>query len=147
MTETTALDISERVRLLHAVPLLADADPDSIEGLAEHATEVDLPAGRPVLTQGQVGNGLFVVVDGAVRVERSGEVLARLGPGEVVGELSVIDQEPRNASVVTAEPTRLLALASWDFIAALENDPGLALGVVRVLARRLRVAAGHDHRH
>jgi CRP/FNR family cyclic AMP-dependent transcriptional regulator len=85
------------------------------------------------------------VVDGRVRVVRDGQVLARLGPGEFFGELSVLDGAPRIASVVADEPTTCLALSTWDAERVLREQPGVALAVLRVLAGRLREAS-EDHR-
>ncbi len=96
--------------------------------------------GQAVVQQGQVGNGLYIVVSGAVRVVAGSEVLARLGPGEFLGELSVIDQQPRSASAIADGPTVCLALASWDLIELLAQDSELALNLLRELAGRLRRA-------
>ena len=77
---------------------------------------------------------------------RDGETLSRLGPGEFFGELSLLDGQPRIANVVAEEPTTCLALASWDFEAILAEEPGVALAVLRGVARRLR-SVSEDHRH
>jgi CRP-like cAMP-binding protein len=137
----------EKMRLLRSVGLFADASDASLTAVAERAGDDEFQPGRRLITQGQLGNGLFVIVDGSVRVVRDGEEVAVFGPGEVVGELGVIDQMPRAASVVAIEPTRALALSSWDFLDAVERDPKLALGVMRVLAARLRGATGDHHHH
>jgi CRP-like cAMP-binding protein len=141
------LSQDDKVTLLRKVGLFAHTRDDLVATLAERASEAEFPAGRRLITQGQVGNGLFVIVDGTVRVLRDDEEVITLGAGEVVGELGVIDQMPRAASVVAAEPTRCLALASWDFLDAVEHDPELALGVMRVLAARLRDVVGDHHHH
>ena len=73
-------------------------------------------------------------------------MIAELGPGDFFGELSVIDQMPRLATVIAVEPSTCLALASWDLIAEIERDPKLALNLLRALALRLR-AAREEHRH
>jgi CRP/FNR family cyclic AMP-dependent transcriptional regulator len=76
---------------------------------------------------------------------RSGTTVARLGPGEFFGELSVLDGGPRVAQVVTEAPTTCLAIASWDFERVLRDEPGVALAVLRVVAARLRQVTT-DHR-
>src|SRR4029079_8149878 len=101
------------------------------------AEEIELPAERPVVRQGEVGTGFYLVVSGGVRVVRDGEVLARLGPGEFFGELSVLDGQPRIAQVVTDEPTTCLAIASWDFERLLLAEPALTVAILRGVARRL----------
>jgi CRP-like cAMP-binding protein len=90
--------------------------------------------------QGQVGNGLYIVVSGAARVVQGADVLARLGPGDFFGELAVIDQQPRSASAYAEGPSSCLALASWDLMALLAEEPALALNLLRELASRLRRA-------
>ena len=87
--------------------------------------------GQVIVQQGQVGNGLYIVVSGDVRIVAAGDELARLDPGDFVGELTVIDQQPRNATAYAVGLTTCLALASWDLIALLERDPGLALNMLR----------------
>ncbi len=134
-----------RARLMSACRLftgLADAD---LQAVTAAAVEVEFPAERVIARQGEIGTGLFVIVDGGVRVIRDGRVIARLGPGEFFGELSVIDGAPRNAQVVAETPTRCLALATWDFERLLRETPGIALTVLRVVVARLR-SATDDHR-
>src|SRR4029079_18369309 len=93
-----------------------------------------------VRAQAQVGLVLYVIVSGWVKVMRGADELARLGKGEFFGELSVIDQKPRNASIEAAESTEVLALASWDLLALLETDPQLALNMIKGLVGRVRLA-------
>jgi CRP/FNR family cyclic AMP-dependent transcriptional regulator len=78
------------------------------------------------------------VIEGMVRVVRDGAVVARLGPGEFFGELSVLDRMPRNATVAAETPTSCLALASWDFEKILLEQPALTVSILRGVAARLR---------
>jgi CRP-like cAMP-binding protein len=126
--------------------MFASAADDDLAALVAVATEVDLPAGRTVVRQGDDGNGLFLVLDGRVHVVRDGETLATLGPGEWFGELAVLDRGPRVASVITEGPTRCLALSAWDAERLLLERPALALGIARTLAARLR-GLTEDHGH
>lgn len=134
------LSNEEKVAWLAKVPLLRDCDAQVIEAIAAASGEQEFAADQAIVRQGQIGNGLYVVVSGAVRIVAGSEELARLGPGDFFGELSVIDQQPRNASAYAEGPTVCLALASWDLIAMLEQDPGLAMNLLRQLAGRLRRA-------
>lgn len=134
-----------RAELLGACRLFAGVGPADIAAVAERAVEVDFPADRVIARQGEIGTGFFVVVEGAVRVVRDGEQIARLGPGDFFGELSVLDGQPRVAQVVAAEPTRCLALASWDFEAVVAANPSLALALLRGLAARLRSLTEQQH--
>lgn len=141
-----SLSMNRKTDLLRDVQLFADVDPQHLARIADAAEEIELPAERPVVRQGEVGTGFYLVVSGGVRVVRDGEVLARLGPGEFFGELSVLDGQPRIAQVVTDEPTTCLAIASWDFERLLLAEPALTVAILRGVARRLR-ALSEDHRH
>ncbi len=132
--------------LLRDVDLFAGLDPADRARIAERSVEVEFPAGRTIARQGEIGTGAFLVVSGRVRVVRDGELVARLGPGEFFGELSVLDGAPRVAQVVAEEPTTCLAVASWDLEALLMEAPALALALLREVAGRLR-AVTEDHRH
>jgi CRP-like cAMP-binding protein len=134
-----------RQALIAACPLFRGLDADGMAAVAQAAVEVEFPAERTIARQGEIGTGLFIVVEGSVRVVRDGEIVARLGPGEFFGELSVLDGEPRIASVIADRPTTCLALATWDTERVLREQPGVALAVLRVLAARLREATA-DHR-
>ena len=134
-----------RVELIGGCPLFRGVDGTGLEAVARAAIEVDFPAGRVIAREGEIGTGFFVVVEGLVRVVRGAHVVAQLGPGEFFGELSVLDGGPRVAQVVAEQPTRCLALASWDFERVLREEPGVALAVLRVVAGRLREVTT-DHR-
>jgi CRP-like cAMP-binding protein len=134
-----------RVELIGGCPLFHGLDAAGLAAVAAAAIEVEFPAERVIARQGEIGTGFFVVVDGTVRVIRDGAVVARMGPGEFFGELSVLDGGPRVAQVVADGPTRCLALASWDFERVLREEPGVALSVLRVVAGRLREVTT-DHR-
>jgi CRP-like cAMP-binding protein len=135
-----ALTTQDKAAALAGVPLFAGISADSMERLAAVAGEQDFAAGQFIVRQGQVGTGLYVILSGSVRVLRGSDVVARLGKGEFFGELSVIDQLPRNASVEAAESTVVLALASWDLFALLESDPKLSLNMIKGLVARVRLA-------
>jgi CRP/FNR family transcriptional regulator, cyclic AMP receptor protein len=139
------ISTDQKAAALARVPLFAGISEDSMARLSEAAGEVHYSAGQFIVRQGQVGSGLYVVMSGLARVVRGSTEIARLAEGEFFGELSVIDQEPRMASVEAIEDTSLLAVASWDLLQLLEQDRALALNLIRGLARRLRSAGEHHH--
>jgi len=141
-----SLSTAEKASALAQVPLFAGISGESMARLADSAGELEFAAGQFIVRQGQVGTGLYVVLDGSVKVLRGSDELARLRRGDFFGELSVIDQQPRNASVQAAEPTSCLAVASWDLLALIESDSAIALNLIRGLVARVR-AAGEQHRH
>jgi CRP-like cAMP-binding protein len=140
------LSTEEKRAWLGRVELFRGCSPESLERIAERSGEIGFPTGRHIVQQGLIGNGLYVVVAGSARVVRGDDVLAELGPGDFFGELAVIDQMPRMASVIATSNTTCLGLASWDLVAELERDPNLALNLLRELAARLR-AVEEQHRH
>ena len=140
------LATEEKASALARLPLFAGITAESMSRLAAVAGEQEFGAGQFIVRQGQVGTGLYLIVEGSVRVVRGTDELATLGSGDFFGELSVIDQQPRNASVQAAQSTTVLALASWDLLALLESDPALALNMIKGLVARIR-ATGDQHRH
>lgn len=140
------LSREQTIQLLSETRLFAGVDADELGRIADRVAEVDVPADRVIARQGEIGSGFFIIASGSVRVIRDGETLATLGPGEFVGELSVIDGRPRIAQVVSAEPTICLALATWDFEAIVRERPSVALVILRELAGRLRELT-EAHRH
>ncbi|HET9345694.1 MAG TPA: cyclic nucleotide-binding domain-containing protein [Candidatus Limnocylindrales bacterium] len=134
-----------RTELLASCRLFSAVESSDLAAVADRAIEVEFPANHVIARQGEIGTGFFLIVSGSVRVIRGGEEVAVLGPGEFFGELSVIDGQPRVAQVVSIEPTRCLALASWDFEQALRESPSLALSILRGLAARLRSVTEHQN--
>lgn len=134
------LTSEEKRARLESVPLFRGCSSAVLDRLAEATAEFAFPADASIVQQGQVGNGLYIVVSGGVRIVAGGDELARFGPGDFFGELSVIDQRPRTATAHAVGDTVCLALASWDLMALLEQDAHLAINLLKELAGRLRNA-------
>ena len=136
----------ERVSLLREVGLFQGVEEEGLAAVAAKATEIAFDAGRTIVRQGEIGTGFFLIASGRANVVRDGRTLAELGPGQFFGELSLLDQQPRIAQVIAETPTECLALASWDFESILASQPGVALAILRGVARRLRsVSEEHSH--
>ena len=86
---------------LASVPLFAACSQKDLQRIARASDEVQIPAGRTLVKQDDVGRECFVLVDGSVKVERNGRKLATLGPGAYFGELSLLDKGPRTATATT----------------------------------------------
>jgi CRP-like cAMP-binding protein len=138
-----AMSKKQKTDLLRRVELFSDVSARALGAIADATVDIVYSAGQYIVRQGQIGTGFYLVADGRVRVIRGSDVVAELGPGEFFGELSVLDQAPRTAHVVAVEPTICLALASWDFTKILEQNPKIALSVLRMMAKRLRAAVDH----
>ncbi len=137
---------AEKLAALKALPLFQGISDESMSRLAAVTGEQSFAAGHFIVLQGQVGTGLYVILEGTARVVRGTTEVATLEPGEFFGELAVVDQQPRAASVQAITPVRCLALASWDLLELLESDGALALNLIRGLVARIR-EHGEQHRH
>lgn len=140
------MTIPERAEMLARVSLFAGLPAASLTALAALAGQIEFGDGEAIVIQGQVGTGLFVIVSGGARVVRGGDELARLGPGECLGELAVIDRMQRMASAFALGPTTCLALASWDLFRQIDADPELVHSLLRGLTLRVRHLSEH-HSH
>ena len=138
-----AMTKKQRVDLLRGVTLFASVSPTGLGEVADLMEEISFPAQRYIVRQGQVGTGFYIITAGRARVERGDRTLNTLRAGDFFGELSVLDQSPRMAHVLTEEPTTVLALASWDFTRLLERNPKVTLAILKEVARRLRETTGH----
>jgi CRP-like cAMP-binding protein len=145
MEDPLTLTMDRRTELLAGCRLFSGVAQPDLTAVAERVIEVDFPPNHVIARQGEFGTGFFLIVSGAVKVVRDGDEVAVLGRGEFFGELSVLDGQPRVAQVVSIEPTRCLALASWDFEQALLASPPLALSILRGLAARLRSVTEQQH--
>jgi CRP-like cAMP-binding protein len=128
----------EKLDLLRTVPLFRGLDDGELERVSTLADIVDLPADRLLMTQGQHGWEMFVLVSGSARIERDGQSLGERGPGEVLGEIALLDGGPRTATVTLSEPSRLLVLARREFQALMDEFPEIRLRVLEAVAHRLR---------
>lgn len=137
------LSKQEKARLLAGVDLFKAMGPRALSTIAGMATEADFASGRYIARQGDPGSGVFLIASGRARVVRGDEIIATLGPGEYVGELSVLDRAPRVASVVAEEPTVCLAIAAWDFMELLERNPKMMRAVLLEVVARLRAVVEH----
>lgn len=136
-------DIEAVARTFAMVPLFARLSPRQRERLAQDATARSYAEGTTVVKQGDTSMALYVILAGrvAVRRERDGAQpveVNQLGPGGVFGELGLLDDEPRAATIVALEPTICALLAKWDFQNALRDDPDIALALLPVITARLR---------
>lgn len=127
----------ERVALLRHVDLFA-ATPDRVlAGVAQVVDEVRCAPGDLVMAEGAVEDWLYVVADGYLEVRRADRT-AQIGPGDVVGELAVLDPQPRSATVIATSPALLFKLRKAAFDDAMSARPEIARGVITELVRRLR---------
>ena len=137
------------VDFLKRVRLFEDLDQKSLESIANAAVEQSYQVGQDVVRQGDTGVGAFIIRSGRVEVvqEHNGvtERLGELRSGDVFGEMALLDEFPRSATVRALEPTTCLGIQRWHFKGILESHPQIALALLPVLTRRLRTAEAHSH--
>jgi len=131
---------SDKVDLLRKIPLFGRLSQRQLNAVAKHIDEVQLRKGAVLAKQGAQGMEAIIIVDGRARVETDGTMLAELGAGDVVGEMSVIDGKPRSATVIAETPVNLLVLHRRDFVSLLETVPGLQRKLLVTLCERVRQA-------
>lgn len=132
------LSTMEKVAVLRKVGIFAETPDESLVDVARLLAEIRLDAGETVFEKGDRGDSMYIVVGGQVRVHDRQHTLSRLGPGDVFGEMALLDPEPRMASVSTLEDTRLLRLDRELFYELVEDRIEVPRGIIRVLSRRLR---------
>jgi CRP-like cAMP-binding protein len=125
---------------LARVPIFANCTPEEISAITAVAQMSGFQTGQIIVTQGTPGQAFYLIIEGRVEIIRDGQSLGSFGPGDFFGEMSLLDQAPRSATIKAIEPTNCLMLSSWDFKALLESHPSIAVKLLEVLSRRLRVA-------
>ena len=131
---------SDKADVLKKVPLFSGLSRRHLDLVAREADEVKEEAGTVLTKQGGLGLEFLLILDGGARVERDGKVIARLGPGDVFGEMSLIDGLPRSATVIAESPTVLLVIQARSFRSLLDTVPGLQRKLLITLCARLRAA-------
>lgn len=130
---------------LRTAPLFVPLDERQRSRIGDLMTIRRFDAGAMILKQGSSAVALYLLLDGEVEVSREPEeggravTLARLKPGDVFGEMAVLDDDTRSSSIVAVGPVRCALLSRWELMQELRRFPQLAIGLIRVLARRVRI--------
>lgn len=127
---------------LRRLPLFAGLSDYDLEKLLDMADRIELPAGGVLMEEGSAGDSLYLALDGEFEVtKRSGNadvVISRRGGGEILGEISLLDQSPRSATVRVTKPTRLLKISRESFLQLLQSNPSATLAIIHTITSRLR---------
>ncbi|MCG3140724.1 MAG: Adaptive-response sensory-kinase SasA [Anaerolineae bacterium] len=127
---------------LRQIPLFSGLDDYALERLVAMSAEISLQPGELLIREGENGDTMYIILDGSLQIRkraRDGEiVLAERGAGEVIGEMSVLDQAPRVASVIALTPVHALAIDQETFMALLDWSPTAARAILRTFAQRIR---------
>lgn len=129
---------NSKIDLIKGVPLFSGASKTQLAEIAAIADEVDLPAGKTLIKEGDSGREFFILIDGTADVTQGGKQIGRMmGPGDFFGEIALISKAPRTATVTTTSPVRALVITDRAFRQLLENSPEIAVVVLTALAERL----------
>ena len=128
----------EKLELLRSIPLFAGFGRRELERLGQLTDQVDLPEGRVLMRQGESGSEAFIIMEGNARIERDGRRLSDRSKGDVLGEIAILDEGHRTATVTLTSPSRLLVLGHREFHALMDEMPTVRLSVLSELARRVR---------
>lgn len=128
------------VELLQRIPLFAELESRELERLGESFKERTFNAGEPVATEGEGGAGFFVIESGEASVTVHGDERGRLGPGDYFGDVAMIDQGDRTASIKAESDLKCYGLTFWDFRPIVESEPRIAWPLLQAMAKRLRQA-------
>lgn len=139
MAQTT-----QYVEYLRKAPIFKGLGDKDLESIARSLKERSYPPGSVILKQGDPGVGFFIIVQGRVEVSHNGHRIRELGPGDFFGEMALMEERKRTATVTAKEATRCLQLVRWDFRALLKEHPDIAVKMLEVVVQRLRDHPPHE---
>jgi CRP/FNR family cyclic AMP-dependent transcriptional regulator len=130
--------MAEVAEMLKRVPLFAGVKDRDLGRLAKVLSERTFAEGEAITTEGQSGVGFFVIEHGNATVSLKGEIIRTLGPGDHIGEIALIDEGPRSATVTASTDLRCRGMAAWEFRSFVQEHPEVAWGLLQTLASRFR---------
>jgi CRP/FNR family cyclic AMP-dependent transcriptional regulator len=131
------LDKDSKVEAMKHVPLFARLSKGELRRIAQLADEVDLRAGKVLTTEGTRGREFFVLLEGTADVRSNTRLLPALGPGDFVGEIALVSDVPRTATVTATSPVRALVITDRSFRELLRSSPVIQGKVLEAVAQRL----------
>ena len=126
-----------KVELISRVPLFEHCSKRELAAIAAIADQVELPEGRVLVKEGELGREFFVLVDGTVEVRKGAQQLAMLRAGDFFGEIALVSNSPRMATVETVSPVRALVVSSRDFWTLLDESPRTQRKILQAFGDRL----------
>jgi CRP-like cAMP-binding protein len=127
----------DKVEALGQIPLFADLDKKQLAFIAGQSSELTIKAGSHLAEEGVLGREAMVILSGSAEARRSDTKIADLGPGDVVGEMSLINDAPRTATVTAVSDCTLLVMNSREFSSILEANPDVSIKILKTVAARL----------
>jgi CRP/FNR family transcriptional regulator, cyclic AMP receptor protein len=136
------LSQDSKIKALKSAPLFDGLSRKELVELARRTEDIEIPAGKVLCKEGDTGREFFVIVDGEATVTRKGKRITGRGPGDFFGEIALLEDTPRMATVTAKSPLRVLVLTGPDFRHLLDQTPNVERKVLRALARRLVELSG-----
>jgi CRP/FNR family transcriptional regulator, cyclic AMP receptor protein len=128
-----------KVELIARVPLFERCSRRELAAIAGIADQVDLPEGRVLVHEGTFGQEFFVLTEGSAEVTRAGRLVSTLGPGDFFGEIALVSNVPRTATVKTLTPVEALVVSGRDFWTLLDESPRTQRKILEAVGDRLAV--------
>jgi CRP/FNR family transcriptional regulator, cyclic AMP receptor protein len=132
------LRASAKEQLIKSVPLFSHCSRAEIMALAGESDELTIPSGKELTRQGERGREFMVIVDGAAKVEKDGQLVNELGPSDFLGEIALLSDVPRTATVTTTTETTVLVLTDRAFKRVADKIPAVHESLVAALSARLQ---------
>jgi len=133
----TRIKQPEKVRALLEIPLFSGLSKKELDSLARLTTEISVNDGQTLVKQGQLGKEAMIIMSGTAVVRRNGRKIDEMGPGDFFGEMSLIDDMPRNADVIASSDMTLLLMDSKEFSTIFDQYPKVAVKILKVVVERL----------
>jgi len=130
--------MDQKQTMLSRVPLFAGLGSRDLGRIAQLCDEIDLKSDFVLTREGASASEFFVILDGGIRIDRGGQHLRDLGPGDYLGELALLTKGPRTATATAIGPTRLLVLTRREFNELLQDYPKIQSAVLRTMAERVK---------
>ena len=127
-----------KVDLLRSLSIFASCGQNDLMQVAQLVDEVDIPDGKVLMREGETGREMFLVASGTARVERGGRVIGEFGPGSVLGEMALVAEGPRNATVTAVGPMRVFVAGHREFHSLMDNHKDFRMKVFEGLANKVR---------
>jgi CRP-like cAMP-binding protein len=127
----------DKIEALRKAPLFEGLSKKDLAQLARVSEDMEIPAGTTLTKEGEIGHEFFVIVDGQTEVKRKGKNLGNRGAGDFIGEIALLEEVPRTATVKAKTDLRVFVLTSKDFHHLLEESPNVERKVLRALAKRV----------
>jgi cAMP-dependent protein kinase regulator len=121
---------------LKKIPVFSDLDDAALRTISLLASEVSVPEGKELVREGDYSYDLLAIEEGTAKVEREGQKIAELGPGDVIGEVGVLERGQRNATVIATSPMMLITLDRWDVKKLVKQAPDAIKHLRELVAAR-----------